>query len=96
MGVELALSLVTAGCVLALGTSLGTLWFLWTRDPTPSVAALERDMNALRLSLADLFDKVETWQRRDRVRRLRESNEPQPEEPLEPRALKQRLRETFG
>jgi hypothetical protein len=69
------LALTASIALLALLTSAGTLAFLWTRGPQPSIAELEREVNALRLAHSDMVDKVEAWQRRDRQRRLRESHE---------------------
>jgi len=50
---------------------------------TPVYAAIE----ALRLSLADVVDRVEHWQKRDRARRVREQIEPEQQPPIGPVAL---------
>jgi hypothetical protein len=68
------------------------------RRPEPlATSELARDVAALKLALADTVDKVEHWQRRDRVRKLRDANEQQQlplEDPDVP--LKERLRRQFG
>jgi len=57
---------------------------------------LTSQVNTLRLSIADLTDRVEQWQKRDRVRNLRAGKEEaaQATLPLDRTTLKQHLRRT--
>jgi hypothetical protein len=69
------------------------------KRPEPkSTPELMREVNALRLGHADLVDRVEQWQKRDRVRRLREGKEELQQElaPMDPRSVKDQLRRQFG
>lgn len=86
-----ALSVCSA--VIAAVTLLITL-----RRPAPlATSELARDVNALKLALADLVDKVDHWQRRDRVRKLREANEIDPPTLAEPPiTTKEALRRQWG
>jgi hypothetical protein len=43
------------------------------RDKHPEVQALHTRCDQLQLAQADMLDRIEHWTRRDRVRRLRES-----------------------
>lgn len=48
---------------------------LWLSLKTGSLSHLERQHSQLRLEVTDLVDRVEQWQKRDRVRRTREGKE---------------------
>jgi len=65
VGVLGLVAVALAGVSLALHWRAGTATAL-----VPRVHALESDLN-------DLYDRVEHWQRRDRVRRLREGPGPE-------------------
>lgn len=71
VGVVALLALAAAGVSLALHRRAG--------NPLD----LAHQVNQQRLDLDELFDRVDQWQRRDRVRRLRASHEP-PEAPAAP------------
>lgn len=93
--------LVVATCIAVFSLLIAGLSLLlhWARGKEhPDVAPVARSLQELQLAHADLVDKVSHWQRRDRVRNLRESREAQ-EAPVEtdPKAVKDRLRlQVFG
>lgn len=66
-------------CVIAVVSLVITLWLAArTFGVLPRVseaATVFRDVQSLKLALADVADRVQHWQRRDRVRRLREGRE---------------------
>jgi hypothetical protein len=71
----------------------------WARgNEHPDVAPVTKSLQELQLAHADLVDKVTHWQRRDRVRKLRESHElPQDEPSGDPKQIKAQLRQrVFG
>lgn len=61
--------------VLVVLAAVGTGVSLWMVLRAGSVPMLERTVSAMRLELADVVDRLEQWQKRDRVRRLREGKE---------------------
>jgi hypothetical protein len=61
---------------------------LWIHYRTGSLTELRSRVRQLDLDLHDLFDTVEKWTRRDRVRRLREGRESeQTSEPTQPQTV---------
>lgn len=72
MAPEIVLGTLSAIAVLALISAAVSLW-LHLRSG--SVHSLESKVNQVTLDLHDLFDTVEKWTRRDRVRRLRDGRE---------------------
>jgi hypothetical protein len=68
------------------------------RGEHPQVTPIRADLDALRLAFADLVDRVEHWQKRDRARRVREQVDDSPPTPTgipevpNPLAEKQMLR----
>lgn len=48
---------------------------LWATLRAGSVPELEHQVAKLRLEVTDVVDRLEQWQKRDRVRRLREGRE---------------------
>ncbi|MGH7177139.1 MAG: hypothetical protein ACREJC_07160, partial [Tepidisphaeraceae bacterium] len=96
---SLALSVLAALTVLSAGIAGISLWFTALRPKPPDVSTLAQRIHALELGHADLVDKVSHWQRRDRVRKLRDANEPAGSEPevLAGETAKDRLRrQVFG
>lgn len=51
------------------------------RAEHPQVTPIRADLDALRLAFADLVDRVEHWQKRDRARRVREQVDDVPPTP---------------
>lgn len=102
----IALVIATSLSVLSLGVAALALAAHWIRGKQhPDVAPVSRALNELQLSHADLVDKVAHWQRRDRTRRLRESQSddldsshtPASPEIVDPKAAKAALRaRVFG
>ena len=93
--------LVTATCISVFALLIAglSLVFHWARGQEhPDVSEVRKQIQEISLAHADLVDKVTHWQRRDRVRKLRESHEKSPEEmPSDPKALKANLRSAvFG
>jgi hypothetical protein len=88
---------VAVVAIILSATSLVLHWL--EREKSPQVQELHSRCDALQLAQVDMLDRIEHWTRRDRVRRLRES-EPntQSETPNAPSApsnqaeLKQQLR----
>ena len=74
---------VSAVAIILSGVSLTLHWL--ERNSSPQVDHLNARIDSLQTSQLDILDKVEHWQRRDRVRRVRESQEslPTQNEPLE-------------
>lgn len=77
---DLLLGITAAVAVVSAGISVFTLLFTLRRPAEPLASEVTRDVIALRTSLMDLTDKVEHWQRRERVRKLRESVDARGEE----------------
>lgn len=92
----IALSLIGALSILATCTAGGAVYFLVKRPPTPTTADVERQVNTLRLAIADLTDRVEQWQKRDRVRNLRAGQEAAAPMPMDRVGLKNALRARLG
>ena len=69
------LSLIAALSTFALLSAGVSLFLHWIRPSEPTTAEVARELQAMRLAHADLVDRVEQWQKRDRVRRLREGKE---------------------
>lgn len=96
MDPTIGLSLIGALSVLSAGISGVTLYMQLRPSPIGDLHQLEQHVTSLKLQLNDLVDKFTTQERRDRVRRLRESrDEPmdtaQPQTPVEIRqALRKR------
>lgn len=93
------LGLIASLSVFALCSAGVSLFLHWIRPSEPTTAEQARELQALRLAHADLVDRVEQWQKRDRVRRLREGRESVDETPAElsPGELKAHLRRrVFG
>ena len=93
------LVVATSVAVFALLISGLSLCLHWARGQEhPDVSEVRKQTQELSLAHADLVDKVTHWQRRDRVRKLRESREqPQEEAFTDPKALKADLRSrVFG
>lgn len=70
VGIAASLSAVALGCAVV---SLAVHWV--RRKEPPDVTELRALVHELRTEHLDLFDKVEHWVKRDRVRRLREAKE---------------------
>lgn len=81
MGPELISGVWGAVCVLALVTSTVSLWL---HHRVGSVRELESRLRQQELDLHELFDTVEKWTRRDRVRRLRDGQAAALEQPQLP------------
>jgi hypothetical protein len=64
---------VSAVALLLSAVSLGIHWL--ERKSTPQVDHLNARIDSLQTSQLDILDKVEHWQRRDRVRRVRDAQE---------------------
>jgi hypothetical protein len=96
--VALALSLIGALTVLALGTSAWSVVLHLRRREQPDVAELSRVINATRLELADLTEKFIAGQKRAAVRAMRDRREEADAAPeLTPLELKAALRRrAFG
>lgn len=95
----ITLVVATSVSVFALLIAGLSLVFHWARGQEhPDVSEVRKQLQELSLAHADLVDKVTHWQRRDRVRKLRESREaPQEDLPMDPKALKADLRaKVFG
>lgn len=93
------LVVATSVAVFALLIAGLSLVLHWARGQEhPDVSAVRKQLQEISLAHADLVDKVTHWQRRDRVRKLRESREaPQEDVAQDPKALKQSLRQAvFG
>lgn len=58
--------------VLALITALVSLYFVLRTGSLPEIQSTVRQLS---LDVSELYDKVEHWTRRDRVRKLREGQE---------------------
>lgn len=80
--------------VVALVSSIVSLWLHYR---TGSVRQLTSEVRQTSLDVHELFDTVEKWTRRDRVRRLREGRvETEPAVPLTPADRKAQLRAQFA
>lgn len=77
------LGLIAALSIFALCSAGVSLFLHWVRPAEPTTADQARELQALRLAHADLVDRVEQWQKRDRVRRLREGRESAEQDPVE-------------
>jgi hypothetical protein len=97
--IALALSLIGALTVLALGTSAWSVVLHLRRREQPDVAELVRIINATRLELSDLTEKFIAGQKRAAVRAMRDRREEADAAPAEltPLELKAALRRrAFG
>lgn len=72
--IQLSMALLAVFAVCISVVSLALHWA--RRGEHPDVTRLDTAMQELRTQQIDLLDKVEHWVRRDRVRRLRASQEP--------------------
>lgn len=79
----LATSALAALAVLAAGLSAITLMIVLRKRAEPSLAEALKEVHTLQSDLNDLHDKVDHWQRRDRVRTLRAGVIPQQAAPEE-------------
>lgn len=82
------MGVVGGAVLLALSFAVVSLWLSLRSG---SSADLEARINALRTEVSDLFDRVEQWQKRDRVRRVREAKEDGPPEVAPPNPASSRL-----
>ena len=82
--------------VVALAVSAFSVMVHWLRRHSdPVLGPIEAEIQSLKTAQADLVDRVEHWQRRDRTRRIRKEQQdeqdlPQPEP--SPAELKRHLR----
>ena len=103
MNGTILLAVATSFSALSLGIAVLSLVFHWVRrSEHPDVARVTSQVQELSLAHADLVDKVTHWQRRDRVRNLREGKQKQEDQDqalagLDPKAFKANLRaKVFG
>lgn len=75
MSVTVALSLIGSLALISALTSAVTIWLVTRPSKVPDVHELESAVVQCRLQVADLVDKFDTRERRDRVRRMREGRE---------------------
>lgn len=88
------------GALIAICLSAVSLVLHWVeRQKSPQVQELHLRCDSLQLAQTEMLDRIEHWTRRDRVRRLRESEPSTPSEKPEQLAapsnqlqLKQQLR----
>jgi len=74
------LTLIAVCSAAALVLSAISLLLHWQRPEIhPDVARVDNEIQGIRTSILELFDRVEHWMKRDRVRKLRESQEAKPE-----------------
>jgi len=90
----LALSLIGSLAVVSACVAGITLWLQTRPSKIPDVKELETAVIQLRLQLNDMLEKFEAQNRRERVRRLRESKEDVPQEvaPSSPDEVRMALR----
>jgi hypothetical protein len=92
------LAAIASGMILALGISLISAWLAVKRPPPPErIPDLEAQVMALRNAVTDVVERTESWMRRDRVRRSRETaaqreGEAEAQQPNAPVSLKSELR----
>lgn len=73
---EIVLACAAAASFVALVLSVVSLLVHYAkRGEHPLITPIQAEIDALRLAFADLVDRVEHWQKRDRARRVREAND---------------------
>ena len=72
---------VGALCLLAMVSGVGSLWFSVRAGSTTTLRGQVRQLD---LDLHELYDVVEKWTRRDRVRRFRDGQEAAMQAPKAP------------
>jgi hypothetical protein len=66
----------------SLVLSIISLLIHWKRPQVhPDVARVDNEIQGIRTSILELFDRVEHWMKRDRVRKLRDAQEAKQEAP---------------
>lgn len=79
------ITIATVFGLLGLCISIVSLLIHWKRpEQHPDVSRVESELASVKASTIELYDRVEHWMKRDRVRKAREGQEPARDGPQEP------------